>query len=218
MSAIALNTSEAENEIILGKNLSAGRRSLAFLSIVIVYFFYCYNFMVGTFVKPTMIAEAASGGFGFTLQQSETIFAVMSFGTIPGTIVFGILNAKIGKKYTLIVVASLIALTTFLPMMTPGSYQVWLVSRLITGGTLGGVFGCAMPLVTELFPQKYRGKLAAVLTSLFPGHDFRGSALLIYGGLQLAGADVYSHHTSGGGGSHDFPVCTQRLPEYQAVK
>ena len=215
MSAIALNTSEAENEIILGKNLSAGRRSLAFLSIVIVYFFYCYNFMVGTFVKPTMIAEAASGGFGFTLQQSETIFAVMSFGTIPGTIVFGILNAKIGKKYTLIVVASLIALTTFLPMMTPGSYQVWLVSRLITGGTLGGVFGCAMPLVTELFPQKYRGKLAAVL---FPGHDFRGSALLIYGGLQLAGADVYSHHTSGGGGSHDFPVCTQRLPEYQAVK
>lgn len=41
MSAIALNTSEAENEIILGKNLSAGRRSLAFLSIVIVYFFYC---------------------------------------------------------------------------------------------------------------------------------------------------------------------------------
>ena len=40
----------------------------------------------------------------------------MSYGTIPGTIVFGILNAKIGKKYTLIVVASLIALTTFLPM------------------------------------------------------------------------------------------------------
>ena len=103
MSATAINTFESGNDIILGKNLSAARRSLAFLSIVIVYFFYCYNFMVGTFVKPTMIAEAASGGFGFTLQQSETIFAVMSFGTIPGTIVFGILNAKIGKKYTLIV-------------------------------------------------------------------------------------------------------------------
>ena len=168
MSAIAQEAFGAENDIILGKNISAARRSLAFLSIVIVYFFYCYNFMVGTFVKPTMIAEAAAGGFGFTLQQSETIFAVMSFGTIPGTIVFGILNAKIGKKYTLIVVASLIALTTFLPMMAPGSYTVWLVARLVTGGTLGGVFGCAMPLVTELFPQKYRGKLAAVLTSLFP--------------------------------------------------
>ena len=71
MSAIALNTSEAENEIILGKNLSAGRRSLAFLSIVIVYFFYCYNFMVGTFVKPTMIAEAASGGFGLRYSSRK---------------------------------------------------------------------------------------------------------------------------------------------------
>ena len=32
-----------------------------------------------------------------------------------------------------------------------------------------------MPLVTELFPQKYRGKLAAVLTSLF-------SLAMIFGG------------------------------------
>lgn len=175
MTAIAQGTCRTENDIILGRDLSAAKRGLAFLSIVIVYFFYCYNFMVGTFVKPTMIAEAAAGGFGFTLQQSETIFAVMSFGTIPGTIIFGILNAKIGKKYTLVVVASLIALTTFLPMTAPGNYTVWLVSRLVTGGTLGGVFGCAMPLVTELFPQKYRGKLAAVLTSLF-------SLAMIFGG------------------------------------
>ena len=48
MSATAINTFESGNDIILGKNLSADRRSLAFLSIVIVYFFYCYNFMVGT--------------------------------------------------------------------------------------------------------------------------------------------------------------------------
>lgn len=46
MSATAINTFESGNDIILGKNLSAARRSLAFLSIVIVYFFYCYNFMV----------------------------------------------------------------------------------------------------------------------------------------------------------------------------
>lgn len=39
MSATAINTFESGNDIILGKNLSAARRSLAFLSIVIVYFF-----------------------------------------------------------------------------------------------------------------------------------------------------------------------------------
>ena len=54
--------------------------------------------MVGTFVKPTMIYSPAEGGFGFTLQQTEEIFAVMSFGTIPGTFIFGSIAARIGKR------------------------------------------------------------------------------------------------------------------------
>lgn len=164
-----------KNSIILGKDISSTRRALAFFSIVLVYFFYCYNFMVGTFVKPTMIGELGAGGFGFTIQQTEAIFAVMSLGTIPGTILFGILASKIGKKYTLSIVAALIAISTFLPMLNPISYNLWRISRFITGVTLGGVFGSAMPLVAELFPQKYRGKLAAILTSLF-------SLAMIFGG------------------------------------
>ena len=131
-------------EILLGKDLSMARRLLAFFSIMVVYFFYCYNFMVGTFVKPTMINEIAAGGFAFTIQQTEAIFAVMSFGTIPGTILFGILASKIGKKNTLVVVAGLIALTTFLPMTNPSSYNLWRFSRFLTGATLGGVFGLSL--------------------------------------------------------------------------
>ncbi|MGL6099586.1 MAG: MFS transporter [Fusobacteriaceae bacterium] len=163
------------NEIILGKDLSYFARGLAFFSIAIVYFFYCYNFMVGIFVKPTMIAEISNGGFGFTIQQTESIFAMMSFGTIPGTIFFGIITSKLGKKYTLSLVALFIAITTFLPMLDPTNYTVWKIARLITGFTLGGVFGTAMPLVADLFPQKFRGKLSAILTSLF-------SLAMIFGG------------------------------------
>ena len=72
-------------------------------------------------------------------------------------------------------VASLIALTTFLPMMTPGRLSGMAGVQADYRRYPGGVFGCAMPLVTELFPQKYRGKLAAVLTSLF-------SLAMIFGG------------------------------------
>lgn len=72
------------NDIVLGKDYSSAKRWIAFFSIALIYFFYCFNFMVGTFVKPTMIYSPAEGGFGFTLQQTEEIFAVMSFGTIPG--------------------------------------------------------------------------------------------------------------------------------------
>lgn len=86
------------SDIILGKDISNVRRGLAFFSVALIYFFYCYNFMVGTFIKPTMIAEAVNGGFGFTLKQSEEIFAVMSFGTIPGTFLFGMLSTRIGQQ------------------------------------------------------------------------------------------------------------------------
>ena len=70
-----------DNEIILGKDRTNLQRYLAFASILVIYFFYCYNFMVGTFVKPTMIYTVAKGGLAFTLKQTESIFASMSFAT-----------------------------------------------------------------------------------------------------------------------------------------
>lgn len=164
-----------DNDIILGKDYSNAKRGLAFFSIALIYFFYCYNFSVGTFIKPTMIYSLAEGGFGFTLKQTEEIFAVMSFGTIPGTFLFGWLSTKIGKKRTLITVASLIAITTYVPMLAPTSIMLWKGARFCTGFVLGGVFGTAMPLVADMFPSKYRGKLAATLTALF-------SLSMIFGG------------------------------------
>ncbi|MEG0133362.1 MAG: MFS transporter [Clostridium sp.] len=167
--------SNVENDIILGKDYTNLQRGIAYFSIAIIYFFYCYNFMVGTFVKPTMIYEVTQGGFGFTLKQTEEIFAVMSFGTIPGTFIFGYLSSKIGKKNTLMTVAVLISATTFIPMLSPTNVILWKVARFCTGFVLGGVFGTAMPLVADMFPTKYRGKLAATLTALF-------SLAMIFGG------------------------------------
>lgn len=164
-----------DNDVILGKDDTKIKKGLAFFSIALIYFFYCYNFMVGTFIKPTMIAEIGSGGFGFTLKQSEEIFAVMSFGTIPGTFLFGMISTRIGKKRTLIGIAILIGLTTFIPMLSPTNVILWKAARFCTGVVLGGVFGCAMPLVADMFPGKYRGKLAATLTALF-------SLAMIFGG------------------------------------
>lgn len=166
--------------IILGKDRTNLQRYVAFASILVIYFFYCYNFMVGTFVKPTMIYTLAQGGFAFTLKQTESIFAIMSFATIPGTLVFGWLSSKIGKKRTLMTVALCIAGTTFLPMLSPHNYMLWKIARFTTGFALGGVFGTAVPLVAEMFPQKFRGKLAAIMTSMF-------SIAMIFGG-QLYGA------------------------------
>lgn len=169
------NSIKIENDIILGKDYSNARRMMAFLSIAMIYFFYCYNFMVGTFIKPTMVAEISAGGFGFTLKQSEEIFAIMSFGTIPGTFLFGMISTRIGKKNTLVMISALIAITTYIPLLSPESIILWKSARFCTGVILGGVFGAAMPLVADMFPSKYRGKLAATLTALF-------SLAMIFGG------------------------------------
>lgn len=153
---------KAENDIVLGKDLSLCRRILAFLSIALIYFFYCYNFMINTFTKVAMTDE-----FHFTLTQTEQIFAYMTIGTIIGTFLFGKMSSKIGKKRTLIVIAVMISVTTAIPFLNPTSFLLWTVARTITGIALGGTFGTAMPLVADMFPSKYRGKLAAIVTSLF---------------------------------------------------
>lgn len=179
MSEKVLNQKEIsmldDNKIILAPERSEVQRYLAFSAILVIYFFYCYNFMVGTFVKPTMIYTLAEGGFGFTLKQTEVIFSIMSFATIPGTLFFGWMSSKLGKKNTLMIVALWISAATFLPMMMPLNYRVWQIARFVTGFALGGVFGTAVPLVTEMFKQKHRGKLAAILTSTF-------SIAMIFGG------------------------------------
>ena len=100
----------------------------------------------------------------------------MSFGTIPGTFLFGTLSSKIGKKRTLIIVSLAIAATTFLPLLAPTSFVLWFIARFAAGFVLGGVFGAAMPLITDMFPTKYRGKLSAALTALF-------SLAMIFGGF-----------------------------------
>ena len=164
----------ADGGVIL-KTSSDAMRVLAYFSIAVIYFFYCYNFMVGTFVKPTMISDIASGGFGFTIKQTEEIFAIMSFGTIPGTFLFGLLATRIGKKRTLVSIGLLIAATTYIPLLNPMSVSLWKYARFVTGMVLGGVFGTAVPLIADMFPSKYRGKLAATLTALF-------SVAMIFGG------------------------------------
>ncbi|MFI3172548.1 MAG: MFS transporter [Eubacteriales bacterium] len=172
-------TSTVENDVVLGKNDSNAKKVFAFISIALIYFFYCYNFMLGTFIKPTMIADIAAGGFGFTLVESEEIFAVMSFGTIPGTFLFGYLSTRIGKKKTLIGIALLIGVTTFAPMLSPTNIVLWKAARFCAGVVLGGIFGCAMPLVADMFPSRYRGKLAATLTALY-------SLAMMFGGAVYA--------------------------------
>lgn len=157
-----METSNYESSIKLGKNMSTGRRLIAFISILVIYFFYCYNWMVDIFVRPTLLDT-----MNFSLTQAEFIYSMLAWGTVPGTIIFGIIASRIGKKNTLIIIGITFSSMTALPLLKPDSYILWCVCRLLTGLALGGTFGTAIPLSCELFEQKYRAKVAAMCTSCF---------------------------------------------------
>ncbi len=142
--------------------LSNTKRVIAFLSIAVIYFFYCYNFSITAIYKPLLIDS-----YGFSASDLSDAFALMSFGTLFGTIIAGFLASKINKKIALIVMALGFTIPTLLHIVTFDSYYSWVVLRFIAGTSLGGIFGTAVAIICDMFPAKHRGKLTSLASSLF---------------------------------------------------
>lgn len=91
------------NDIVLGKDYSSAKRWIAFFSIALIYFFYCFNFMVGTFVKPTMIYSPAEGRLRIypSADRGNLCSHVLWYHSRE-PLFSGSIAARIGKKKTLI--------------------------------------------------------------------------------------------------------------------
>ncbi len=152
----------SQNKIKDYVELSTSKRVLAFLSIAVIYFFYCYNFSITAIYKPLLIDS-----YGFSASELSDAFALMSFGTLFGTIIAGVLASKLNKKIALIVMALGFTIPTFLHIVTFDSYISWVVLRFIAGTALGGIFGTAVALICDMFPSKHRGRLTSIASSLF---------------------------------------------------
>lgn len=142
--------------------LSTTKRILAFASIAIIYFFYCYNFSITAIYQPLLVDS-----YGFSASELSNAFALMSFGTLFGTIIAGLLASKINKKIALIIMALGFTIPTFLHIITFDNYTMWVVLRFIAGTSLGGIFGTSVALICDMFPPKHRGKLTSLASSLF---------------------------------------------------
>ncbi len=148
--------------IELGENLSTVRRMAAYLAILLVYLFYCYNFYILSVLGPFMTTQ-----LDFTNSNFALLFSLMSFGTLFGTIIAGKVALKWGRKIALMVLGVSFSLFTYAHIVAPESFAVWAVFRFLTGVALGGVFGTAVSLIVGLFPQKYRGRLTSFASCLF---------------------------------------------------
>ncbi len=148
--------------IELGKDLSVARRFAAYFSVLIVYFFYCYNFSMLSILGPLLTKT-----YGFTQTQFSFLFSLQSWGLLVGTLIAGSCCVRFGKKRTLMALGLTFATCTLIHIFMVSSYPVWAVFRFVAGMALGGTYGTSVGLIVDLFPSKYRGRLTAIASSLF---------------------------------------------------
>ena len=134
----------------------------AYLTILVGYFFYCYNFVVIDYVRP-YIVEAYDG---ITLSDTAQFYTWQSIGAVIGALSCAWFAENIGKKKTLITITAINGLATIINMIFT-DYFTWASMRFIIGISLGGYFTVAVSTMVGLFESSVRGKLTAFASSMF---------------------------------------------------
>ncbi|MCL6525127.1 MAG: MFS transporter [Thermoflavifilum sp.] len=103
------------------------------------------------------------------------IFALSLVGRPLGSIIFGHLGDKIGRRKTTLISVAGFGISTLLIALLPG-YHFWgltgivllAILRLVDGIFLGGEYTGANPLAMEYCPREQRGKYGALINTGFP--------------------------------------------------
>ncbi|MCQ8212085.1 MFS transporter [Cetobacterium somerae] len=141
--------------------LSLPKRLLAYLVILVGYFFYCYNFVVIDYVRPFLVQY-----YGITLGQTALFYTAQSIGALIGALSCAWFAENFGRKKVLILITLLNGGAT-LVNLSSRSFETWMIMRFIIGISLGGYFTVAVTVMVGLFTAKVRAKVTAFASSLF---------------------------------------------------
>lgn len=152
-----------------------GRKALR--AAIAGFFVDMYDVYLPVIVLAPAIAffmpESASTTEAATL--TAMIFAVSLIGRPLGSIIFGVLGDRIGRRKTTVWVAGGFTICTGLIALLPGYSTIgwWAAGlliflRLIDGVFLGGEYTAANPLAMEYAPRHRRGLYGALLNMGYP--------------------------------------------------
>jgi MFS family permease len=138
------------------EDISLGRRSLAFLLLMIFEFFYGWSWNTVDVLRPQIREE-----LGLSLTQAGSAYTAQSLGALIGAITFGALADRYGRRPMLFAIvlgtSAAAAAGAFV-----NSYGTLLAQRFILGLFLGGNFPVLIATYMGLFSSNVRGKLASV--------------------------------------------------------
>lgn len=150
--------------------LTGHQKSLIGLAIVgnIAEFFdmFLIGFVVSLLTKPWQLTGAEAG----------VILACSGLGTVLGSIMWGRLADKIGRRRTFFWCVLLFSLFTVISVFTPDRGWIMLaVLRVGVGIGVGGLNITSIPYVQEFVPAKQRGLLSGLASVFIPLGLFLGS-------------------------------------------
>ena len=116
-----------------------------------------YNF---SFVAPSLREY-----WGLSVQQIGVINSLFSTGMLLGTLFFGIISDKIGRKKTILGAAFIFSIGSLLNGLAP-NVELFMVMRFITGLGISGVLIVAPAYMMEMLPSKGRGRIFGIATTV----------------------------------------------------
>lgn len=102
----------------------------------------------------------------FTPQQGSMMVSGFLIGAILGSLFFGYLADKYGRKKLFLITLLLYAGGTFLTGFA-NNFETALFFRILAGAGLGGEFAAIQSAVDEFVPSRHRGKVDGTITALW---------------------------------------------------
>lgn len=110
-----------------------------------------------------------AGPWKLTFGESAVILLASGFGAIFGSVFYGWLADKIGRRKTFILTVINFSVATGALALTPnGAWMFLAVFRFIIGFGTGGLYCVDLPLVQEFVPSSKRGTVGGLVTASVP--------------------------------------------------
>ena len=119
------------------------------------------------------------GPWHLTYGQSAMILLSSGIGGVPGSLFYGWLADRIGRRTVFIATALNFSIATGIMALTPdhGGWIFLSVCRFFVGFGVAGLFAVDLPLVQEFVATKRRGFVGGLVTSFLPISGIMGAAL-----------------------------------------
>lgn len=117
-------------------------------------------------VIVSAVLKPMAKSLGLTPSQSSLMTSAFLFGAIFGSLLFGYLADKFGRKSLFLITLLLYSGGTFLTGLS-WNFESAFFFRFISGAGLGGEFAAIQSAIDEFIPARHRGKVDGTITALW---------------------------------------------------